>query len=185
MSDAKTVTIDLNDPRPTTMEFGDVVITFSVADAQAPAPSPPKPAGQPHLLVEMWESKDKGWERLTREERQDILNQIKVGVGDLARQGLEPLGFFVNNPNEGRHREHWQFVAVWRLPSKELLDKMLPQVDTLPGWFDVMHELRVWGRILDPVTEGEAAMLNVPYEPPAPPAASPGRGVRRTGEDRA
>jgi hypothetical protein len=58
----------------------------------------------------------------------------------------------------GRHREHWRYVAVWKLPSKELLDEMLPQVDQLPKWFEVMHELRVWGRIRTP-EEGAQILL--------------------------
>jgi hypothetical protein len=85
----------------------------------------------------MWESREGSWEQLTREERQDIIGQIQVGVGDLVKKGLVSVGFFVNDPTDvpGRHREHWRYVAVWKLPSKELLDEMLPQVDQLPKWF--------------------------------------------------
>jgi hypothetical protein len=113
-----------------------------------------------HLLVEMWESRDGGWEKLTRQQRQDILDQIGNGVGKLVEEGLQSLGFFVNDPKEGRYREHWQFVAVWKLPSKALLDKMLPQVEQLPRWFEVMNEKRVWGKILDPIKEGREILLN-------------------------
>jgi hypothetical protein len=112
-----------------------------------------------HLLVEMWESRSGGWEKLTRQQREDIIGQIQVGVGKLQEEGLESLGFFVNDPSEGRYREHWRFVAVWKLPSKELLDKMLPQVEQLPGWFDLMNEKRVWGKIQTP-QDGAEILLN-------------------------
>jgi hypothetical protein len=112
-----------------------------------------------HLLVEMWESRSGGWEKLTRKQREEIIGQIQVGVGKLQEEGLESLGFFVNDPSEGKYREHWSFVAVWKLPSKELLDKMLPQVEQLPGWFDVMNEKRVWGKIQTP-QDGAEILLN-------------------------
>jgi hypothetical protein len=111
------------------------------------------------LLVEMWESRSGGWEKLTKQERQNIIGQIQEGVGQLINQGLKSLGFFINDPDEGKYREHWRFVAVWELPSKELLDKMLPQVEELPGWFDVMNEKRVWGKIQTP-DEGADILLN-------------------------
>jgi hypothetical protein len=112
-----------------------------------------------HLLVELWESNNKGWERLPKQQRKNILDQIGTGVGKLVEQGVQLVGFFVNDPKEGKYREHWQFVAVWKLPSKALLDKMLPQVEQLPGWFDVMNEKRVWGKIQDQAA-GYSVLLN-------------------------
>jgi hypothetical protein len=163
MSDPKSYWIDLNDSKPQTIRVRGASVTFTVGGAPPAAKSP---AGQPQLLVEMWESKDKGWEHLSREERDAMLNQIAGGVGKLIEQGLEPLGFFLNDPSKGEHREHWRFVAVWRLPSEELLNKMLPQVNQVKGWFDVMDEKRVWGRILDPIAEGKPALVDWPHEPP-------------------
>lgn len=118
---------------------------------------------RPQILVECWKSRNNGWEKLTKDERKEILDQILGGVGGLVEDGLELVGFFLNDPDEGNYRMDWTFVAVWKLPSKALLDKMLPMVEQLGIWFEVMDEQRVWGEILT-VEDGNRVLLDWPNE---------------------
>jgi len=110
------------------------------------------------LYVELWTENDK-WLQLSEQQRQDRLAQIKIG--SLDQEGVNFLGFAANQVRTGPHSVKHRWIAVWTIPSLELVQRFEKRVTDLGWWFDFFDQENAYGELSDDKMAAVGSMIGV------------------------
>lgn len=105
------------------------------------------PGEKDHLYVELWNPKQ-AWMVLSAEERQDFFDKVGGEIQNLTKEGIEILGFAVND-EETPYRSDHKYIAVWRMPSKKLVE-MLEESVSRAGWYNYFEQVNARGELITP-----------------------------------
>lgn len=112
----------------------------------------------PYILTEIWNAKP-SWLNLTESQRREYFdNEINPLLMGMVEKGAEILGCAIND-NTGAERMNYQFMAVWKLPSKDLSDQ-LEAAAKEAGFLDYFDQVNFSGNIIPPPVLNES-MVNV------------------------
>lgn len=100
-----------------------------------------------YVYVELWKPRD-AWRALGAAERRAFVDGIGPAVGQLTGAGIELLGFAVND-DDTTHRADYAWIAVWRMPTKELA-LALEQAVTDYGFHELFEQVNARGTIVAP-----------------------------------
>lgn len=100
-----------------------------------------------YLYVELWKPRG-AWEALPAAERDAFITGIGSAVGGLTAAGIELLGFAFND-RDTAHRADYAYLAVWRMPSKDLAC-MLERAVIDYGFHDYFEQVNARGAIVAP-----------------------------------
>jgi hypothetical protein len=98
-----------------------------------------------YLYVEMWKPRPE-WEALSREQRQEYLQQMATGIEKMMVSGVELIGFAANDegvPDEADCR----YIAVWKMPNLGHVHMLEKAVKT-EGWGNFFEIGNARGRLL-------------------------------------
>ena len=88
------------------------------------------------------------WLDLSKEERQAFFNRVGGEIKKLMSQGVEVLGFAVNDEETPFRSDH-QYIAVWKMPSAEQVE-MLEKSVSRTGWYDYFDQVNARGQLISP-----------------------------------
>lgn len=97
-----------------------------------------------YLYVELWKPKP-AWNEVSREQRQEFLNQLRAGTEKMEKLGVELLGFAVCDeatPNNGDFR----YVAAWKMPNLGHVHMLEKAVES-EGWYNYFEVVNARGQI--------------------------------------
>lgn len=94
------------------------------------------------VFIEFWKAKD-AWHQLSKEERATYLEQVGPVIEDLIAQGavLDTWGV---NDDTSPYRANYDFFAITKLPTQELLDSFQTIVEEA-GWYQYFEQINVTG----------------------------------------
>lgn len=98
-----------------------------------------------YLYVELWNVTQK-WMDLSKEERADFFNKAGAGIEKLMGAGVEVTGWAMNDEHTP-YRSDYRYMAVWKIPSLELVEKLEQEV-AKSGWHDYFSQVNARGQII-------------------------------------
>jgi len=99
------------------------------------------------VFIELWKAKDT-WKNLSPSERQDYMAQIGPVMQDLMSRGLEITAWGMNE-DETEHKSDYDFFAVSKLPTDELLKEFQSIVEAT-GWYNYFEQVNLSGSLMSP-----------------------------------
>lgn len=78
------------------------------------------------LFLELWKPRQ-AWLDLSTDERQEYIESIGPGIGGLLEQGVELVGIGTIDSDTDQ-RADYEYWAVWKLPSEEMVSKFESEV---------------------------------------------------------
>ena len=100
-----------------------------------------------HLYVELWKARP-AWLAMPAEERAAWVAALGPVMSDLVRAGVELVGFAVTDA-DAPHDADYPYVAVWRMPTRELVHDFESAVEAT-GWHRYFEQVNVRGELLPP-----------------------------------
>lgn len=99
------------------------------------------------VFIELWNAKD-AWKNLPIADRQDYMAQIGPVMEDLISRGavIEAWGL---NEDETSHKSGYDFFAVTKLPSDELLKEFQTIVEAA-GRYNYFEQVNLSGSLMTP-----------------------------------
>lgn len=108
----------------------------------------PSNSNQGYVLTEIWKARP-AWSALSAEERAKYFDgEINRFLGEMIGAGAELLACAYND-NDGSERINYDFMAVWRLPSKEFSNNLEAGAKAL-GFLDYFEQANFSGEIISP-----------------------------------
>ena len=95
-----------------------------------------------YLYVELWKARP-AWLALSREQRGAWMDKLLAGLQEQLRSGVEVLGFAANDADTPLPAGY-DFVAAWRMPSKEAAESFERFVEGA-GWHDYFEQVNSRG----------------------------------------
>lgn len=108
------------------------------------------------IFIELFNYRQ-SWHALPADEKRRFADQIQGQVQGLARQGVEVIGWGMNDPDTDR-RAHYDFFCVYRVPSAELQRAFEANIHA-SKWYEYFEQVNVTGASLSP-----AALLDANVE---------------------
>jgi hypothetical protein len=99
------------------------------------------------LYLELWNVRP-AWLALAHDEREAFMARAGATVGELLAEGIEIVGWGMNEPTTVA-RAPYDFFAVWRMPSAELMDRFAQTVDAL-NWRTYFEQVDLRGALVMP-----------------------------------
>jgi haloalkane dehalogenase len=99
------------------------------------------------VFIELWKAKD-AWKNLSLAERQDYVAQIGPVMEDITSRGLEITAWGLNE-DETEHKSEYDFFAVSKLPTDELLKEFQSVVEAA-GWYTYFDQVNLSGSLMSP-----------------------------------
>lgn len=101
-----------------------------------------------YVLTEIWNAKP-AWLALSQAQRAAFFEQ-EVGplLGRFIEAGAEILGCVMND-NDGPERLDYAYMAVWKLPNKELSDQLLAAATEI-GFLEYFDQANFSGNVITP-----------------------------------
>ena len=99
------------------------------------------------IFIELWKAKD-AWKQLPLSERQEYVAQIGPVMEDLMKKGVVIEAWGINE-DETPSASDYNFFAVTKLPSKELLEEFEAIVEGA-GWYNYFDQVNVSGSPMTP-----------------------------------
>ncbi len=99
------------------------------------------------IFIELWKAKD-AWKNLPIAERQEYVVQIGPVMEDLISKGVVIEAWGINEDATPFAAEY-DFFAVTKLPSQELLDEFEAIVEGA-GWYNYFDQVNVSGAAMTP-----------------------------------
>ncbi|HKL15237.1 MAG TPA: DUF6616 family protein [Balneolaceae bacterium] len=99
------------------------------------------------VFIELWKAKD-AWKNLPLSERQEYVAQIGPVMEDIMSRGLEITAWGVNE-DETEHKSEYNFFAVSKVPTDELLKEFQSIVEAA-GWYDYFEQVNLSGSLMSP-----------------------------------
>lgn len=100
-----------------------------------------------HLYAELWNVRPE-WLNLDQGERQSFVDSIGPGMQSLLAQGIELLGFALND-DDTPHRSPHQYLALWRMDDAAqaaTLERVVDEAD----WHRYFDQVNARGEVLAP-----------------------------------
>lgn len=94
------------------------------------------------LFLELWKPK-KAWLSLTVEERRDYIESINPSIRKLMGEGIELVGIGTIDGDTDQ-RADYEYWAVWKIPSDELVRTFEDQVRD-DGFYDYFEQINARG----------------------------------------
>lgn len=110
-----------------------------------------------YLYVELWNVTQK-WMDLSKEERADFFNKAGAEIEQLMNAGVEVTGWAMNDEHTP-YRSDYRYMAVWKIPSIELVEK-LEQAVADSGWHDYFSQVNARGKII-PLNNAIENLINL------------------------
>ena len=109
-----------------------------------------------YILTEIWNAKP-SWLAMNIEERTSYFDtKINPLLMSMIQNGAEILGCAVND-NTGNERMDYQFMAVWKLPSKAFSDRLEAAAKDA-GFLDYFDQINFSGNMIPPPLLNEAML---------------------------
>lgn len=99
------------------------------------------------IFIELWKAKD-AWKNLPVADRQNYMAQIGPVMEDLIKKGVVIEAWGINEDITPYVAEY-DFFAVTKLPSQELLDEFEAIVEGA-GWYNYFDQVNVSGSAMTP-----------------------------------
>lgn len=99
------------------------------------------------IFIELWKAKD-AWKNLPGSERQEYVAQIGPVMEDLVKKGVVIEAWGINE-DQTPFVANYDFFAVTKLPSQELLDEFEAIVEGA-GWYSYFEQVNVSGAAMTP-----------------------------------
>ncbi len=94
------------------------------------------------IFIEFWKAKD-AWHQLTKDERIAYMGQIGPAMEDLVSKGVT-IDSWGLNTDTSPFKADYDFYAITKLPSQELLDGFQSTVEGA-GWYNYFEQINVSG----------------------------------------
>jgi len=94
------------------------------------------------VFIEFWKAKD-AWLKLSKEERGNYLGQINPAMQGLVSKGAIFDAWGVND-DKTPQRADYDFYAITKLPTQELLDSFQAIVEGA-GWYNYFEQINLTG----------------------------------------
>jgi len=94
------------------------------------------------IFIEFWKAKD-AWHQLSKEERVSYVSQIGPVMEDLVSKGVVVDAWGVND-DSSPHKANYDFFAITKLPSQELLENFQAIVEGA-GWYNYFEQINMTG----------------------------------------
>ena len=102
-----------------------------------------------YLYIELWKAKSE-WLELSQKEREEYMSQLGPAIEGLTKAGVEVVGWGLNDA-ETPYRGDYRYLAVWKMPDKELVRKFEEAVEQA-GWHKYFEQINVRGELHTPET---------------------------------
>jgi hypothetical protein len=99
------------------------------------------------VFIELWNAKD-AWKELSLKDRQDYMAQIGPVMEDMMSKGLEITAWGMNEDETG-HKSEYDFFAVSKMPTDELLKEFQSIVEAA-GWYNYFEQVNLSGSLMTP-----------------------------------
>ena len=99
------------------------------------------------IFIELWKAKD-AWKEMPLRKRQTYLEQIGPVMEDLISKGVIIDAWGVNE-DKSSHNAGYDFFAVTRFPSPELLHEFESVVEGA-GWYNYFDQVNISGTVSTP-----------------------------------
>lgn len=100
-----------------------------------------------YLFVECWKAR-REWLDLDKESRVAYMNALGGGIAELMKAGAEIVSWAMNEPDTAC-RASFDYVAVWKFPTRELADGFEKIVEQ-SGWYNYFDQVNLKGEISSP-----------------------------------
>ena len=100
-----------------------------------------------HLYLELWKAKP-AWRALSPEEREAYGAELGPAISQLLEAGVELVGFALND-EDTEHRADYTYLALWKMPSKELAVRLERTVSEA-GFHDYFEQVNARGALMSP-----------------------------------
>jgi hypothetical protein len=100
-----------------------------------------------YLFVECWKAR-KEWCNLTIQEQSAYMAELGKGIGELLKAGVEIVSWTYNDP-ETANRAPYDYIAVWKFPTKELAGQF-EQIVEGSGWYNYFDQVNMKGEVSTP-----------------------------------
>lgn len=98
-----------------------------------------------YLYVELWKARS-SWLDLSKEERKSWLDKLLGALQEQLQSGVEPIGLAINDEDTPLSAGY-DFIAVWRMPSKEVAQQFEQFVEDA-GWHDYFDQVNARGQFM-------------------------------------
>ncbi|HLR25510.1 MAG TPA: DUF6616 family protein [Fodinibius sp.] len=116
----------------------------------------PEKNNQVYFYVEFWRFRP-AWIGLTPDERKSWMDKLLAGLGQQIQSGVELIGFALND-EDTTHSSGYDFLAVWKMPNKEIAMKFEDFVEA-SGLHEYYEQVNTRGQSLE-MEEMVTALLN-------------------------
>ena len=98
-----------------------------------------------YMYAETWKFRP-AWLELSREERKAWMDTLLAGIQQQLAAGVEVVGF-VANDTDTPHSNGYDFLAVWKMPSKEIARRFEDFVEA-SGLHTYYEQVNIRGEVL-------------------------------------
>lgn len=116
-----------------------------------------------YLYAELWNFRP-AWLALTPAERSAWMTELVAGIGAQIDGGVEPVGFAINDA-DAPHRSGYDWLAVWKMPDLESVERFEAFVET-SGLHQYFEQVNTRGASLE-LDAMVAALVDPGTEAPA------------------
>ena len=104
--------------------------------------------GNGYIPTEIWKAR-RSWMALSVQDRGEFFEH-KIGplIGEMLEAGAEFLGCAIND-NEGAERIDYRYMAVWKMPSRELSQR-LESGAKAAGFLEYFEQVNFSGSMITP-----------------------------------
>jgi hypothetical protein len=99
-----------------------------------------------YLYVELWKIRP-AWLELSKDERKSWFDKLLGSLQEQLQSGVEPLGL-AQNDNDTPLSAGFDFVAAWKMPSKEIAQQFERFVEDA-GWHNFFEQVNARGPMLE------------------------------------
>jgi hypothetical protein len=109
-----------------------------------------------YLYVELWKFRP-AWLELSQGDRKSWMDKLLAGLQQQLQSGVEVVGF-ASNDGDTSHSSGYDFLAVWKMPSKDVARRFEDFVET-SGLHEYYEQVNTRGQMME-MEEVVAALLN-------------------------
>lgn len=99
-----------------------------------------------YIYVELWKFRQ-AWLDLSVDERRAFMDNIGSQIQNLLDEGVESLAFAYND-DETPHPSGYDYIAVWKIPNKDLVEKFEKTVED-SGFHNYHEQVNARGPMVD------------------------------------
>jgi hypothetical protein len=99
-----------------------------------------------YLYVELWKFRP-AWLELSPDDRKSWMDKRLAGLQQQLESGVEVVGL-ANNDSDTPHSSGYDFLAVWKMPSKDASRRFEEFVET-SGLHEYCEQVNTRGQVLD------------------------------------